>query len=140
MRPISERMPEPTADRTASRQTINRQKNSKAAGTARKNYGKQQSFRWPRETTDRRMTETMTEVGEKNNRHQEIETITMVRTETETTAVRRTTGERRKKPGRKNRFSKGSSCSTGRNPYERNRSTPVELMTAAITTIIIERS
>ena len=45
-----------------------------------------------RETTDRRMTETMTEAGrEIITVIREIETITIVRTETETTAVHRTT-------------------------------------------------
>ena len=86
-----------------------------------------------RETTDRRMTETMTEAGrEIITVIREIETITIVRTETETTAVHRTTET----------ITAGRTVSVKSRQQLQHRKksaerTPVEIMTAAITTIII---
>ena len=90
-------------------------------------------FQVARETTDRSMTETMTEAGrEIITVIREIEIITIVRTETETTAVHRTTetitAERT------------VSVKSRQQLQHRKKSaerTPVEIMTAAITTIII---
>ena len=132
MRPISERTPSPTADLEVSKPaTINRQK-TQIPATARKT-AETTIIPVARETTDRRMTETMTEAGrEIITVIREIETITIVRTETETTAVHRTTetitAERT------------VSVKSRQQLQHRKKSaerTPVEIMTAAITTIII---
>ena len=132
MRPISERTPSPTADLEVSKPA-----NNKPAENANTRNSQETAettiIPVARETTDRRMTETMTEAGrEIITVIREIETITIVRTETETTAVHRTTetitAERT------------VSVKSRQQLQHRKKSaerTPVEIMTAAITTIII---
>ena len=118
MRPISERTPSPTADLEVSKPANNKPAENTNTRNSQENRGNNNHSG-----------------GERNNRPQndrEIETITIVRTETETTAVHRTTetitAERT------------VSVKSRQQLQHRKKSaerTPVEIMTAAITTIII---
>ena len=122
MRPISERTPSPTADLEVSKPANNKPAENTNNRNSQENRGNNNHSG-----------------GERNNRPQNDrnndrggETITIVRTETETTAVHRTTetitAERT------------VSVKSRQQLQHRKKSaerTPVEIMTAAITTIII---
>ena len=127
MRPISERTPSPTADLEVSKPANNKPAENTNTRNSQENRGNNNHSG-----------------GERNNRPQndrnndrggvirEIETITIVRTETETTAVHRTTET----------ITAGRTVSVKSRQQLQHRKksaerTPVEIMTAAITTIII---
>ena len=114
MRPISERTPSPTADLEVSKPANNKPAENTNTRNSQENRGNNNHSG-----------------GERNNRPQ-IETITIVRTETETTAVHRTTET----------ITAGRTVSVKSRQQLQHRKksaerTPVEIMTAAITTIII---
>lgn len=132
MRPISERTPSPTADLEVSKPANNKPAENTNTRNSQENRGNNNHSggeRNNRPQNDRNTTEAGREII---TVIREIETITIVRTETETTAVHRTTetitAERT------------VSVKSRQQLQHRKKSaerTPVEIMTAAITTIII---